>query len=327
MVRESRRDKPTLQWHNSKVFSTMRLKSADAICRMSESQTHGGIPDSVQWERSCCCCGAIAGSMRHFYCGYWKCEPCMPVFTGFFICYCYSFFIASSVVHFTSVTIQIISVVETTLTLGLFAWAYYGTVCRDPGYLPYDWERTRRTKYSWRELMTGTAVAAAHFSYVDSVPRPPGCSFSKSYGRYVIRADHICGIVGNWIAKRNHKQFLLMLLWGTVACASLFVWRFCPTEAISWKSPVRICDLFAAVIEGVFLLILAFSGISFFHSAASSQTRVQQHKGEKPAERTMRESLSLICGNGPICCWFCPTSAFQDDIILDDLDESLPFPG
>jgi hypothetical protein len=80
------------------------------------------------------------------------------------ICYCYSFFIASSVIHFTSVAIQVISVAETTLTMGLFAWSYYGAVCRDPGYLPYDWERTRRTKYTWQELMTGTAVVSTHLT-------------------------------------------------------------------------------------------------------------------------------------------------------------------
>jgi hypothetical protein len=246
----------------------------------------------------------------------------MPFAITIILAFCYSLFVIASFLRYTFLSVQVIAGIETTLVTFLFYISYLHAVCRDPGYLPFNWTAPDPTKYSWRDLMPGTAVSQAQIEYAVSRARPPGTSFSKSYGRYIIRADHICGWVSNWVGKRNHKQFLLMIIWGIITAVSLFLWRFAPREPVGGiNTLLGGLDIVAAVLEALFGLLLIASLSGFLSEAMSGKTRVQQHKGGQFRRISKTEALEEICGTGSICCWICPTDAFPDEIELMDNEE------
>jgi hypothetical protein len=256
------------------------------------------------------------------FCCYWRGCSSMPFGVTFVVLFCYAVFVVASFLRYTILAVQIVAGIETTVATLLFYVTYIHAVCRDPGYLPFNWAADGPTKYGWRELMSGTAVSDAQILFAVSTTRPPGTSFSKSYGRYVIRADHICGWISNWVGKRNHKHFLLMMAWGTIAAASLFGWRFAPREPIGGLDTVLGClDIAAAVIEALFGLLLGISLSSFLPEAVAGQTRIQQFKGAERGEVSKRQALEEICGIWSMCCWICPTDAFPDEIELVDVGD------
>jgi hypothetical protein len=164
--------------------------------------------------------------------------------------------------------------------------------------------------------MSGTVTNQEQLSYVQAIPRPPGCSFSRSSGRYVIRADHICFWVSNWVAKRNHKQFILFMLWGGILALSLFGWRFVPQKGHSgWTHAV---DLVGMMLDAIFGLTLFVSGATFVWDTLSNRTKIQRMKGEGAPAVSSMEAMRQVCGDGSVWGWFCPTAAFGDVILLEE---------
>jgi hypothetical protein len=247
----------------------------------------------------------------------------MPIFI--FTCFCFAIFayFVTTFPEIESPALQAISLIEILGAATLFLWSYVGTVFRDPGFLPFSWAASRRSKYSWEEMMSGTVTSAEQLSYIHAVPRPPGCSFSRSSGRYVIRADHICVWVSTWVAKRNHKQFILFLAWGSVLGASLFGWRFATLRPFMEVHPdwIGTVSLVAIVIDAASAITLGGSAVSFFVEALSNRTKIQRMKGEGAPPVSRMEALRQICGNGTICAWPWPTAAFGDDIELEEAPE------
>jgi hypothetical protein len=242
----------------------------------------------------------------------------MPFAISLITFYCYSLFIIASFIRFTLPIIRILSIIESTISTILFHITYLHAVCRDPGYLPFNWDSDEpRTKYSWRELMSGTAIDENQQRFVHYSRYPPGCSFSKTYGRFVIQADHVCVWIANWVGKRNHKHFLLMMVWGAIASVSLFGWRFAPRKSFEGVKGIFVLDIIAAVIEGIFALTLIGSFVEFMGEAMSGETRVDRFNGRlKRRILTKMEALRLICGDGSVWCWSCPIDAFPDEIEL-----------
>jgi hypothetical protein len=201
----------------------------------------------------------------------------------------------------------------------MFITSYFNAVCRDPGYLPFNWQSSSPTKFDWRSLMDGTAILPGQFAYVEQNVRPPGCSFSKSYGRFIIRGDHICGWISNWVGKRNHKHFLLMMGWGILCAISLFCWRFAPQKSGGLAiTMIGVLDIVAAIIEGLFGLLLIGSFVSFCSEVVRGQTRVDRFKGIERVSGGWKEAMKEVCGDRNMWCWLCPTDAFPMEIELVD---------
>lgn len=281
------------------------------------------FPAPAPWRRygKNCPCGRFYENDK-VYCCYRECDPTMPFFCTFLMTYCEVIYLLAILPRFQNIALQIVATIETFACYILFMWAYYGAACSDPGYLPFDWLKTKRTKYRWDELMDGTVVKMEDFNLIDNLPKPPGSSFSKHSGRYIIRADHICGWIGNWVGKRNHKQFILMTLWGGLAALSYFVWRWIPTKSLKEYSEILFgFEIAAAILEAVFALMLLVSFGQFTMEITEDQTRIQKWKGEATVKKGHIESMKEVCGNGYKCGWICPYHAFSDDLILEDHGE------
>jgi energy-coupling factor transporter transmembrane protein EcfT len=276
------------------------------------------IPEPSEWELFFKHFGHLKGT-NYIYCHYFSNNPACIIFVLIITCLCYGIHLVITVPGMRYLSVQIVAGVETSFAVILFALSYLCASCRDPGYLPFNWNLTQRTKYTWQELMAGTAIRAEQITYAQSVPRPPSCSYSKEYGRYIIRGDHICGWIGNWVAKRNHKHFILMLIWGVVAAISLFVWGFMPKRPDrNQSSEVAALEFAAKFIEALFGILLVFTSSSFIAGVLSNQTQIQRHKRLPQRQVPKMEACRAICGNGPIYCWPFPVDAFQDEIILEE---------
>lgn len=284
--------------------------------------------ENTQWEvkHKCCCCGPYVdlyvpnNGTRHFL-RYWECQPTVPiavtvlVFFGLFV-----FFYAVEPYEY-SIILQIISPFPVIISLILFLWSYYGAVCMDPGFLPYNWIQTQRFYYTWQEQLSGLAVTKQQIEFAKTDEnRPPHCSFSTTYGRYVIRADHICGWINNWVGKRNHKQFLLFNLYGFVYCFLLFGFNFAVKENFfSRKMTFLFLQILSAAMEVAFGLLMICFFIQTLCDLSQNRTKIQKMRGEKgDSSYSCNDSMQEICGNGSKCLWLCPTPAFDENLVIND---------
>jgi hypothetical protein len=287
-----------------------------------DDQVPATVPDLSSWTRVCHCCGEFSHTPSEpsfpSYCFYWQPSPGMPIFVVSTFVFCYFAFLSATLPRLAP-AVAVVSFLESTVAGTMFLWSYLGAVCRDPGYLPFDWAQTQRTKYGWDELMAGTTTTQAQREYVAAVPRPPGCSFSRSSGRYVIRADHICGWIANWVAKRNHKHFILFMWWGALTALSLFGWRWIPQSDLKSESYWRwAVDITATIIEGLFGVVMLLAAPSFCVGVLSATTKLQRMKGEGAVEIGKMDALRQVFGDGSVVAWAWPTDAFGDEIQLDD---------
>lgn len=271
------------------------------------------VPPNSEWKRSCGCCGVLTEKKRQKrYCFYWQIEPLMPIFVCCMMIYPYLVYIICTITRIKSLATKIISLIQITIGVVMFYWSYLSSVFSDPGYLPFNWAKTKKTKYSWEELMDGTVSTEEQMEYIKNAKKPFDSSFSTSYGRYVLRADHICGWIANWVGKRNHKQFILMNVWGFYTTLSLIIWKF----VVGHLSTLEYAT---AIIEGMFGIGLLCSSSSFIYEITFNQTRVQKYKGEEIKEKSKIDAMREVCGKAPIICWIIPFHAFPDDIEYDDL--------
>lgn len=248
----------------------------------------------------------------------------MPIFVITLFLYVFGIHIIY-VDRFLSTATAVISTIFVMLFGILFMWSYLGAVCMDPGFLPFDWIRTRRFWYSWEEQLSGIAMTEEQVAFAKTPEnRPPGCSFSGTSGRYVIRADHICGWIANWVGKRNHKQFMLLNFWGFLFTATLLASMFLQ-EIDFMKLPLQtmLLELVAGVFELSFMLILLMMGTTSLYDLAQHQTKIQRMRNEHNDSRafTFEQSMREICGSGSKCMWFIPTPAFDRSLVLTEDDE------
>ena len=277
----------------------------------------------TQWttERRCCCRVAViedpvTGRKRRFW-RHWEIELVPAVVVTLLVLFCLAVYWAA-VFPGMSVVLKIVSAIEIHLFAILFFVAFYMAMLMDPGFLPYNWVESRRSWYSWEEQLSHLAVSKLQFAFVEEHEYPPMSSFSKSSGRFVIRADHICGVIANWVAKRNHKQFILMLCYCSILAVSLFVWRFFPVVSSKERSKVLLgFDITACVIEALFgLACLAFAGHNLVN-LYNNVTEIDVWKDKKQTGASGCHNCRQVFGDGWCMCWVCPHPAFGQEISLE----------
>ena len=284
------------------------------------------FPLPTEWEvtTSCCCCSPCvrvhADPERYFW-GHWERFVCMPVFVSCISIFTLLVWVFLVYSEYKKTWMRIAAPIEIGFTLVMFAWSYFGASCMDPGYLPFDWVREKRLRYTWQEQLTGLGVRQDQIEFAKN-HRPRFASFSKSAGRFVIRADHICGWIANWVGKRNHKQFMLMNFWGSAYALSLFVWNILGASALQPEKLFRMAAILVCFgIEAVFAFALMFVFGYALNDLANNVTKIQKWKKEQSVTNqnyTCMQSMREVCGNGTVLCWCVPIPAFGDDMRVDD---------
>ena len=287
-------------------------------------------PNLTKWDvvRSCGCCGPLVKiegpKGTHYFLRHWKCNPGAPIGVTIMVLLCLAIH-CGVVCPLSPVYLVIPSVVVIVFFAAMFMWSYFGAVCMDPGFLPFNWIETRRFWYSWEEQLSGLAATEEQVLWARQPEhRPPGCSFSATSGRYVMRADHICGWIANWVGKRNHKQFMLMNFWGALYAFALFGFMFGQNIEF-WDIPLPglVLELLAGIIELTFGFVMAGMGIGALVDIAKRRTKLQRMRHEKGDSKkvTCEQSMREVCGDGSKCGWFWPTPAFDKSFVMSTEEE------
>ena len=274
------------------------------------------VPAETQWERvssqSIWPIARLKGQNRVFF-RHWEVKLTFPVMVATLLSISFFVFVFAVWPCVESKSHKIVSLVCVLVSLALFIWSYSAAVLMDPGFLPFNWYVTQRSKYSWEEQLSGLAVTHEQVEYAMTHPRPPVCSFSHSFGRFILRGDHVCGWIANWVGKRNHKQFMLVMFYGCLYTIFLVLPRLFPGVPVSECSPRLgfFADM-CTFIESMISVILLANVITNCIQLASNRTSIESWKNiEEVGDRSFRKE---VCGESPIICWLCPVPAFPDDL-------------
>ncbi|OHS93967.1 DHHC zinc finger domain containing protein [Tritrichomonas foetus] len=328
------------------TFQLTKDDNIDSQNTLNYLNNQEDIPEGTKWEVCCRCFGDLFSpfikiktdkSERCFW-GYIEFDPCMPIFVSFLLIFVHAAFF---IFPFQFIKSKMVCFLTVTIFLSLFLWSYFFAACSDPGFLPYNWVQTKKFKYSWKEQLTGLAINNEQIEYA-RLHRPSFASFSKSAGRFVIRADHICGWINNWVGKRNHKHFLLMNFWGFIFCFNLFGWTMVGSDSILSRGPFSAMLQFMVIgLEVIFGASLTFVFFDSIHDLVVDVTRIKKWKnqnnnkngdelkhliedenGEKYEKYKIgcMNSMREVCGEGSFLCWILPIEAFGDDLSINEDD-------
>jgi hypothetical protein len=248
----------------------------------------------------------------------------MPIAVTIMTLFCIAVHLVS-VVPRISVAWAVISTILVLFFGALFLVTFFMASCMDPGFLPFTWVLTRRFWYSWEDQLNGLAVTSEQIIWArDPAHRPPGASFSAASGRFVLRADHICGWIGNWVGKRNHKQFILFNFYGFWLALTLVAFKFAERNPKLFDLPSghKWAQLVAAGLEG--LLGLSMLGVFGQNLAdlANNRTKIQRMRNDRGLPGyTCEQSMREICGEGSRAKWIWPAPAFDRALVVGEGEE------
>lgn len=103
------------------------------------------------------------------------------------------------------------------LTISMFR-----TIFTNP-YLPFFYPaQTDRKEFTQDEYRLGYAYAKEQADWAKKQKKPNRAAFSEKTGYYVMRADHYCSWVQNWIGFRNHRYFIIFIIFSAIYMDVLF---------------------------------------------------------------------------------------------------------
>lgn len=165
---------------------------------------------------------------------------------------------------------DVVAVVARTLVFNalwaLALWSFLRCSFSDPGFVPPDWQiraeewnALDQSKKSVqrpriRQWQPGDVTMCSKCLE----ERPERAHHCSVCGRCVLRMDHHCPWVGNCVGFKNHKFFILMTFYGTLACAAYVASALPQLRAIFFGTSTRAMEsMMLVTLAGV--LAAAFS--------------------------------------------------------------------
>lgn len=280
-------------------------------------ETPDDIPEETKWKQVKNCCGApvlLVMPVDRLFIKHWELSLCIPIFVASIIIFCIVSYFISVFPYLTPKYLQLISPIEIFFMFILFLWSYLYAAFSDPGFLPFDWVKSKKTYYTWEEQLNGLAIRTDQFEFARK-HHPNFASFSSMSGRFIIRADHFCGWITNWVGKRNHKQFILLTFYGFLFCLSLVFWRFFTNVNFrKTNKSLFVVNLISLIFEASYAVALFIFFIENLINLFKNRTQIMKWKNKNANSSNCCDGVKDVCGEHNICCYFLPTPAFGKEI-------------
>lgn len=176
---------------------------------------------------------------------------------------------------------------------GLSVWSFVMCAWTDPGLA---------TGYV---VMTERSNLVGEFTYCEKCGslRPARSHHCSQCNRCVLRRDHHCMWLGNCVGLHNHKQFVLLLLYTSLACL-VGVWRLSPALTTIYEGNpqvVLLAVVFAAI--GLVLCLLCGYQICLLCTNRTSIDAQSWSKYNEYDTSSCLTNMQATCGSG---CWLLP---------------------
>lgn len=190
-------------------------------------------------------------------------------------------------------------------------------MCRSPGYLPWYWSVEQGTQYTWEEHMDGVITTESQYNFANDHEKPERGSLTKQGRRLILRADHICPWIANWVGLKNYRYFFTKLLWTIILFLEWFaIFGYLIYNLVKNGFKVRVSTIgmlacaLPIVLFFIFFMIVFCRHIKYL---CRNTTTLQELRAEKNQDFTNPYDLGC-CTNcsetlGPkacCLCWFIP---------------------
>lgn len=191
------------------------------------------------------------------------------------------------------------------LAIGMFR-----TILTNP-YLPffYPAQKDRKT-FTQTEYRQGFAYKPEQIKWAKKQEKPNRSTFSSSVGYFVIRADHYCVWVRNWIGYKNHRFFLIFTSFSAIYMVTIFI-NFCHFLIFHFKACSFFCHAFCLSTSGFFSYIFTVQTLYQYYHVSMNKLLLENLKGQNRFyDRGCLNNWSEICGPKKLIClwpWPCIT--------------------
>lgn len=225
---------------------------------------------------------------------------------------------------------------------------HVGAVFTPPGGVPpgagaFEAEVARCAELARRQHGSAAAEGASRLCAVCRLVKPPRAHHCSVCNRCVLRMDHHCPWIGNCVGHRNHRHFVLFLVYLTagtvfvcVAGAPALVW---PPEDRDLRHAHQLTASMAVLLCASSGLAVAFMAGMHLWLAATNQTTIEMYANRAAAARAAatgapphRNAYDLGCywtnlgqvlgPNRPWWRWLLPTlEEFGDGMSYPERDQ------
>ena len=132
---------------------------------------------------------------------------------SFTLLYFYYIFYLRPFIH----TFQKFHFYFSTFTFIMTHLCYFVTHFSNPGILPWYWATTKQRVYTIEELRGGFATNQDQVQWGKTHDWPIRGFFSGHHGCIVLRADHFCSYISQWIGLKNNRYFVQSVFYCTIS--------------------------------------------------------------------------------------------------------------
>ena len=277
------------------------------------------VPEFSEWEQKCDCCGcklAYFPEIDKYFCNQWECNWKQPSIVLSVVIVSFVFGMWAIIDIFSGLS-QILLIVFFSLFFIFWITSFFCAMCRSPGYLPWYWAVQKGTQYTYEEQMDGVITTDAQYNFAYNFSKPERGSLTRKGRRLILRADHICPWISNWVGLKNYRYFFTKLFWTVIMFIIWFViLGFVIADMIKngWKTNVtNISMLICAIPVVLFFIFFMIVFIRHIRYLCTNMTTLQElkmereHDDENPYDLGCWNNCSETMGPKACClCWFIP---------------------
>jgi len=245
------------------------------------------IPNKTEWTLIFSFFGITIGyvpSHKSYYINHWRIRPVFPLSV---LLLWFSSIILAEKLLVSSYILKII--MEAVMFMGVCS--YISIIFQGPCFIPYYYPHTASSYESIPyDHLSGIITTSEQRDFVADSHLPNFCDYFNCVSRIVLYPDHYCQWAESFIGLRNHKAFVLFLIYSTTYTLMLFLSSL--FRLIHSKTTIAILTLaFVSLVFLTFCLIQLIDAISGIRKKTLKTQRLLNRKSGK------LNSFNLVFGS------------------------------